>query len=88
MHDNMSLCFSTGHLYLTLLHLIQVTLSYCLMLVAMTFNGWLFIAVVTGKQLYSHIYIFFQGKLRNYGIQCGYKLMAAQLLLQEKRRIE
>jgi hypothetical protein len=32
----------------TLLHLVQMILSYFLMLIAMTYNSWLFGAVVTG----------------------------------------
>ncbi len=36
------------HFYQTFLHLIQVTLSFMLMLIFMTFNTWLCIAVVVG----------------------------------------
>ncbi|KAJ6639817.1 High affinity copper uptake protein 1 [Pseudolycoriella hygida] len=36
------------HLAQTLLHFVQVTLSYCLMLIIMTFNVWLVLAVILG----------------------------------------
>jgi len=39
---------SKTHFIQTLLQLVQVTLSYFLMLIAMTYNSWLFGAVVTG----------------------------------------
>ena len=39
---------SWGHAIQTILHMLQVTLSYFLMLIFMTFNGWLCIAVVLG----------------------------------------
>lgn len=40
--------FGGYHLLQTVLHILQVTLSYALMLIAMTFNIWLFLAVVFG----------------------------------------
>lgn len=39
---------SAGHFIQTLLHMLQVFISYCLMLVFMTYNAWLCIAVVFG----------------------------------------
>ena len=39
---------SAGHFIQTLLHMLQVFMSYCLMLVFMTYNAWLCIAVVIG----------------------------------------
>ena len=39
------------HLVQTLLHLVQFTLGYMLMLIAMTFNVWLFVSVVVGASL-------------------------------------
>ncbi|XP_075249631.1 protein SLC31A2-like isoform X2 [Convolutriloba macropyga] len=39
---------SVEHLTQTLLHFLQMTLGYLLMLVVMTFNVWLFIAVILG----------------------------------------
>ncbi|XP_059151807.1 high affinity copper uptake protein 1-like isoform X2 [Physella acuta] len=39
---------SQGHLVQTVLHVIQVFVSYCLMLVFMTYNVWLCLAVVLG----------------------------------------
>lgn len=40
--------FNKQHILQTLLHLIQVAVSYLLMLIVMTYNVWLFIAVVLG----------------------------------------
>ncbi|XP_070581959.1 high affinity copper uptake protein 1-like [Ptychodera flava] len=40
--------FSCYHIMQTFLHLIQVTISYALMLVAMTYNVWMFLSVVSG----------------------------------------
>lgn len=40
--------FSRAHIVLTLLHLIQVTLAYFLMLIFMTYNSWLCAATVVG----------------------------------------
>lgn len=39
---------SSSHLLQTLLHVLQVFISYCLMLVFMTYNVWLCIAVILG----------------------------------------
>ncbi len=39
---------SCAHVVQSLLHVIQVSVSYLLMLVVMTYNGWLFISVATG----------------------------------------
>jgi copper transporter 1 len=36
------------HLIQTLLHVFQFTISYLLMLVAMTYNYWLFLAILIG----------------------------------------
>jgi copper transporter 1 len=36
------------HLLQVVLHMVQVALSYGLMMVFMTFNGWLCIAVIVG----------------------------------------
>jgi len=40
--------FSVGHLLLTLMHFVQVTLAYFLMLIVMTYNTWLCLAVAAG----------------------------------------
>lgn len=39
---------SCSHMNQTLLHIIQMTITYLLMLVAMSFNTYLFLAVVLG----------------------------------------
>ncbi|XP_077986117.1 high affinity copper uptake protein 1-like [Glandiceps talaboti] len=43
--------FSCNHFLQTVLHFVQVTISYGLMLVTMTFNLWLFMSVVLGLTL-------------------------------------
>lgn len=40
---------SIGHLALTLMHFVQLTIAYFLMLIVMTFNSWLCLAVVLGS---------------------------------------
>lgn len=42
---------NTHHALQTFLYLIQMTVSYCLMLIVMTFNWWLFFAVIFGAML-------------------------------------
>lgn len=42
---------STMHLFQTFLHILQVTLSFLLMLIFMTYNTWLCVAVVLGAAL-------------------------------------
>jgi hypothetical protein len=39
---------STAHFIQTILHIIQVFMSYCLMLAFMTYNVWLCLAVILG----------------------------------------
>ncbi|KAK9877841.1 hypothetical protein WA026_020073 [Henosepilachna vigintioctopunctata] len=46
-----STIWSKMHCMQTLLHLIQLTLSYLLMLIFMTYNAWLCIAVVLGSTI-------------------------------------
>ena len=43
--------FNWGHLLGTMLHLLQMSLAYILMLIVMTFNTWLCLAVVLGSTL-------------------------------------
>lgn len=49
--QNRSRLLSRGHLIQTFLHMVQVTLSYLLMLVFMTYNSWLCLSVVLGAGL-------------------------------------
>lgn len=51
VHRNPPTIFSAMHLYQSFLHLIQVTLSLMLMLVFMTYNVWLCLAVVLGAMV-------------------------------------
>lgn len=46
--NSMSRILSSSHLIQTLLHVVQVFVSYCLMLVFMTYNVWLCLAVILG----------------------------------------
>jgi len=39
---------SKYHILLTITHLLQVVISYALMLAVMTFNSWMFLAVILG----------------------------------------
>ncbi|XP_055913288.1 high affinity copper uptake protein 1 [Eupeodes corollae] len=48
IHKKPPSMLSINHLYQTLLHVIQVTLSFLLMLIFMTYNVWLAISVVLG----------------------------------------
>ncbi|XP_055376985.1 high affinity copper uptake protein 1-like isoform X2 [Condylostylus longicornis] len=48
LHKQPPSMFSLMHFYQTFLHLIQVTLSFLLMLIFMTYNVWLCLAVVLG----------------------------------------
>lgn len=48
IHKKTPSMLSINHLYQTVLHVIQVTLSFLLMLIFMTYNVWLAIAVVLG----------------------------------------
>ena len=41
--------WSLAHVVLTVLHMIQLTLAYFLMLIVMTYNTWLCMAVVLGS---------------------------------------
>ena len=43
--------WSMAHFVLTLLHLVQMTLAYFLMLIVMTYNSWLCGAVILGNPL-------------------------------------
>lgn len=52
------------HLTQTLMHLIQVTVSYALMLIVMTFNVWLVLAIILGAT----VGFFFFGWIRQRSI--------------------
>lgn len=45
--DRMSF-FTCGHFLQTFLHILQTAISYCLMLIVMTFNLWLTLSIVIG----------------------------------------
>ena len=49
------------HIIQTLLHMLQVTISYFLMLIVMTYNVWLFIAVVLGAGTGYFLFARFRG---------------------------
>ncbi|XP_062586104.1 high affinity copper uptake protein 1-like isoform X2 [Saccostrea cucullata] len=47
LHNRLTM-ISTSHLIQTTLHVVQVFISYCLMLIFMTYNVWLCLAVILG----------------------------------------
>lgn len=51
IHKQPPTMLSLMHLFQTLLHILQVTLSFLLMLIFMTYNTWLCLAVVLGAAL-------------------------------------
>ncbi|XP_053672049.1 high affinity copper uptake protein 1 [Anopheles nili] len=51
IHKQPPTMLSLMHLYQTVLHILQVTLSFLLMLIFMTYNTWLCLAVVLGAAL-------------------------------------
>lgn len=51
IHKQPPTMMSIMHLYQTFLHIVQVTLSFLLMLIFMTYNTWLCLAVVLGAAL-------------------------------------
>lgn len=51
IHKQPPTMLSTMHLFQTFLHILQVTLSFLLMLIFMTYNTWLCVAVVLGAAL-------------------------------------
>ncbi|XP_058454366.1 high affinity copper uptake protein 1 [Malaya genurostris] len=51
IHKQPPTMLSVMHLYQTFLHILQVTLSFLLMLIFMTYNTWLCVAVVLGAAL-------------------------------------
>lgn len=40
-----------NHFLQTFMHFIQIIISYCLMLIVMTFNLWLFLAIILGATI-------------------------------------
>ncbi len=51
------------HILQSILHVVQVGLGYLLMLVAMTYNGWLFLAVIFGAGVGYFIFAVWRKKL-------------------------
>ncbi|KAL1378798.1 hypothetical protein pipiens_015342 [Culex pipiens pipiens] len=51
IHKQPPTMLSVMHLFQTFLHIVQVTLSFLLMLIFMTYNTWLCLAVVLGAAL-------------------------------------
>ena len=61
-HYRPPLVISLGvHVIQTLLHMLQVTVSYFLMLIVMTYNVWLFIAVILGAGAGYFLFAKFRG---------------------------
>lgn len=76
-HQMMSL----AHAIQTLLHIIQVTVSYMLMLVFMTYNVWLCLAVVIGAGLGYFLFGWRRAVVVDINEHCHWSAMLVQLLL-------
>ncbi|CAF2624033.1 unnamed protein product [Rotaria sp. Silwood2] len=61
---------SVSHLIQTLLHILQMALSYLLMLVAMTFNTYLFFAIVLGAGLGHFLFGWRRSSVIDYNEHC------------------
>ncbi|CAF3658407.1 unnamed protein product [Rotaria sp. Silwood1] len=61
---------SASHLIQTLLHILQMALSYLLMLVAMTFNIYLFFAIVLGAGLGHFLFGWRRSSVIDYNEHC------------------
>jgi len=71
--DKMSSSFlSCRHFLQTLLHMIQVSLGYFLMLVVMTFNVWLCISIVVGAGLGYFAFGWLTPSINNLGEHCNW----------------
>ena len=61
-HSRTPVVISFGvHIVQTLLHMVQITISYFLMLIVMTYNVWLFIAVILGAGAGYFLFAKFRG---------------------------
>lgn len=61
---------SSGHFVQTFLHIIQMAISYLLMLVAMTYNTYLFFAVVLGAGLGHFLFAWCRSSVVEYNDHC------------------
>ena len=61
---------SGSHFIQTLLHIIQMTMSYLLMLVAMTYNSYLFLAVVLGAGMGHFLFGWCRSTVIDYNEHC------------------
>lgn len=62
--------FSLAHAIQTLLHIIQMAISYLLMLVAMTYNTYLFIGVVLGAGFGHFLFAWRRSSVIDYNEHC------------------
>ncbi|CAF1385317.1 unnamed protein product [Rotaria sp. Silwood1] len=67
---NRARLLSVSHLIQTLLHILQMALSYLLMLVAMTFNIYLFFAIVLGAGLGHFLFGWRRSSVIDYNEHC------------------
>ena len=61
---------SPSHIIQTFLHIIQMTISYGLMLVAMTFNTYLFFAVIFGAGFGHFLFAWRRSSVIDYNEHC------------------
>lgn len=62
--------FNKSHILQTILYIIQIILSYLLMLIVMTFNYWLFVAVILGSGIGYFLFGWLRERLINYNEHC------------------
>jgi len=61
---------SMGHIIQSLLHIVQMTLSYFLMFIAMTFNSYLFVAIVLGAGLGHFLFAWRRSSIIDHNEHC------------------
>ena len=61
---------SIAHVMQTFLHILQMAMSYALMLIAMTFNTYLFLAVVLGAGLGHFLFGWSRSSVIDYNEPC------------------
>lgn len=68
--QNRARLLSLPHLIQTFLHIIQMGISYLLMLIAMTYNGYLFLAVVLGAGCGHFLFAWSRSNMMDFGDHC------------------
>jgi len=68
---NRARLLSVNHVIQSLLHIVQMTISYLLMLVAMTFNSWLFFAIVLGAGVGHFLFAWLRSSVLDHNEHCN-----------------